>query len=63
MAGKSFLNCCHSRTAEGGYCYECGYKRTMSKTEYLQRLRDRVAAFDPVVQEIRKLEKLLGIEP
>ena len=66
---KSFLNCPHNNVQEyTECCLDCGYNRYISKEEYLLDLqkqieqRDRrVWEEDPVVKEIRKAEKTLGV--
>lgn len=64
MIQKSFLTCRHTHVQEyTDYCFDCGYNRNMTNSEYLAELRRRVIEADPVIKEIKELEKKLGIVP
>ena len=58
---KSFLDCNHSR-ADGDTCEcpDCGYNVWTTNEEYLKDLRRKAQTW-PGLNEIRKLEKQLGI--
>lgn len=56
----SFLDCEHRNTQSyTEYCLDCGYNTHTTKEQYLKDLRQKVEDSDPVVAEIRKLEKIL----
>ena len=60
MARKSFLDCKHENVQEfTECCLDCGYNIWTTKKEYLKDLQRQAGGKN--VEEIRKLEKQLGI--
>ena len=67
---KSFLSCPHTRSdGYSGTCDACGYNIHTTREQYLADLRNRAVMLsptgvdesDPMVIEIRKAERRLGL--
>lgn len=58
----SFLDCPHRNVQTyTEYCLDCGHNLWTTKEQYLKELRKQDEDNDPVVKNIRALEKKLGI--